>query len=408
MTRVLRKEMENEEKLLQSEKQQKEKLAATQEQFSATRMKLKEAEESYAAKMDNLMKSKNLENEENIPAQEDTRMQSFSKMMSSKKKELQKKLEHYSRESQRLNEKKNELIEELKSFEGKKVPTKEEFELFKVEVMNTANKCRDMKQELSNIKGEIAILNRTEDILKSRDSNLEELVKDLEKKLGIIGFRDVQKDLEDVSAAKGSIDEMKGQTLEEISKIVQEMNEKINQKKETYYHKVKQLKEARQQIQNLEQEYIEKKIIYENTKEGFTSERNKALEEMSEYQAELDNSCKVYHLLHSQILIHNYEKNRVDNERQFRSGNKRLSKEFPSHQAMLNAELNRLEEESKKLREMQKLIKEKYDPSLKQIEYFNNLRKILECKIHLKEQQIMLAQDTLLKRASILEDSILF
>jgi hypothetical protein len=45
------------------------------------------------------------------------------------------------------------------------------------------------------------------------------------KQKGVTGFIDTAESLEKVSAAKGEIDEAKGQTLEEISKFVTEINQ---------------------------------------------------------------------------------------------------------------------------------------------------------------------------------------
>jgi intraflagellar transport protein 81 len=326
------------------------------------------------------------EQSQSEPSQEDQKMASFTKMMETRKKDLSKKLDLYMKEARKLDDKKKELEDELKEFDGKKIPTKEEFEQYKVEIMHTATKCRAMKQDLATIKDETSILKRTEDILKSRNQKIEEFLQELESKHGVQGFREIQKNLEHVSIMKGNIDEIKGATLEQISKVVQQINDEINAKKNQYKPKVQKLREARQEMQNLEQEYSEKKAIYENTKSGFESERNRLLDEMGEYQHELEQSESVYHLLNAQILINKNAKTRVDNEKEFREGTKRLNATYNSYQSMLTAELSKLEEESKHLREKQRDIKENYDPAQKQISWFTNLKKMLDCKLQLKDQ----------------------
>jgi hypothetical protein len=49
-----------------------------------------------------------------------------------------------------------------------------------------------MKKVLGEIKAEVTVLARTEQILKSRAENLDEFMRDLEKKKGISGYTNVQ------------------------------------------------------------------------------------------------------------------------------------------------------------------------------------------------------------------------
>ncbi len=395
----MRAEVEMEEKLAQSERDQKVKLEAVQELLSESQSKIEELQQTVSerdARQHQLEEQaqqqfQQVAEKEQTAVEGDDRMMSFRKMMIAKKKDLQKKLDHYIRESKKLDDKKTEILEELKTFEGKKVPTKEEFEKYKVEIMNTANTCREMKQELALIKNETAILKRTEDILKSRDTNIEELLQDLEKKHGVAGFREVQKNLEHISMAKGNIDELKGQTLEQISKVVQEITDQINSKKALYKPKVTQLREARQEMQNLEHEYAEKKAVYENTRIEYESERNTHLDEMAQLQADIERAESIYQQINCTYSINKNQKKRVDDEREYRDGKRQLNSKFKDYKSMISAELVKLEEESKELRDQQREIKENYEPALKQIAWMKNMTKILECKLQLKDQQALLS-----------------
>lgn len=53
----------------------------------------------------------------------------------------------------------------------------------------------------------------------------------LEASGGILGFRETQESLEQVSALKAAADERKGATLEEMSDLVRELNVKISERK---------------------------------------------------------------------------------------------------------------------------------------------------------------------------------
>lgn len=53
----------------------------------------------------------------------------------------------------------------------------------------------------------------------------------LEARSGVSGFRDTQNNLEKVSEMKAQVDERKGETLEEMSDMVRELNYKISDRK---------------------------------------------------------------------------------------------------------------------------------------------------------------------------------
>jgi intraflagellar transport protein 81 len=52
-----------------------------------------------------------------------------------------------------------------------------------------------MKKVLGEIKSEVTVLSRTENILKSRADNLDDFMKSLEKQKGITGYTGVQDQL---------------------------------------------------------------------------------------------------------------------------------------------------------------------------------------------------------------------
>lgn len=53
----------------------------------------------------------------------------------------------------------------------------------------------------------------------------------MEVQMGVSGFHETQETVEKVSSQKAEIDERKGQTLEEMSGMVMELNHKIAERK---------------------------------------------------------------------------------------------------------------------------------------------------------------------------------
>ena len=71
----------------------------------------------------------------------------------------------------------------------------------------------------------------------------------MEKKQGVSGYRDTQEALENVSAMKSEMDHMKGQTLEDISGLVNQLMKKIQEKRNALAPIVSELRVTRSQAQ---------------------------------------------------------------------------------------------------------------------------------------------------------------
>jgi intraflagellar transport protein 81 len=63
-----------------------------------------------------------------------------------------------------------------------------------------------MKKVLGEIKSEVTVLNRTEQILKSRADNLDDFMKGLERNQGIAGYSEIEDKIVGVSETKEKLD----------------------------------------------------------------------------------------------------------------------------------------------------------------------------------------------------------
>lgn len=83
------------------------------------------------------------------------------------------------------------------------------------------------KAEQNTILTEFGVLQRTQSILESRENDLRQNLRKKEAERGITGYEETQSKLEQVSAMKSDFDEVKGKTLDEISRVVTEINKLI-------------------------------------------------------------------------------------------------------------------------------------------------------------------------------------
>lgn len=122
---------------------------------------------------------------------------------------------------------------------------------------------RNLKQtEIGNLQREVSVLSRTKDVLDCEFQESAQLVRDFEEKFGVQGFSEMEAKIEDLTRQKGKIDEVKGQSLEELSLIVQNLSAKIAEKQGKLQPLVNQQKAVKQEIRALEAEHSQQKDAY--------------------------------------------------------------------------------------------------------------------------------------------------
>jgi intraflagellar transport protein 81 len=122
---------------------------------------------------------------------------------------------------------------------------------------------RNAKQgEMNHLQRELTVLSRTKKVLEREYQESTQMVRDFEEKFGVQGFSEMEAKIEDLTRQKGQIDQVKGQSLEELSLIVQNLSAKIAEKQGELQPLVDQQKSVKQEIRSLEGEYSQKKESY--------------------------------------------------------------------------------------------------------------------------------------------------
>lgn len=345
-----------------------------------------ELEKSIRSILEDIAASeKQLSDLQNKPKQADSTATALKRqyaMIKSKKKEAESKLASLRKEQEKLNEKQRTVETQLKEFDGQPIPSEEDFEQYKKELLNKVQKTKSMSQELSRLRSEIAILKRTEEILTTKHKSAAEYLERLAQSKGVSGFKDVQNQIEELSISKSNIDKQKGQTLEEISRVVEQLKNEIASKKQELTPSVEKLREVRRQSQNISHDYESKKSVYESIRMGYEGERERINNEILEIKKEIEQNESLFHTLSAQIEVAELDRERVEKEEGYRVGKGQCNDRFKTYQEMYQSTLKQLEGESKSLREKQRHISENHEPNLKQIDHFHNLKRLLELKMH--------------------------
>ena len=219
---------------------------------------------------------------------------------------------------------KNDLIQQAENLKKKK-------EIY--------NKCQRV---IDRIKVEALILDRTINILKEKTSDGEEILKKFEEKNGKI-LNQAKRELEQLATRKQEIDESKALTLEEYSKLIQQLKKKIaDQDKRNI---IAPLAEERDK---LKKEYEQILPNYEKKKRDFQNATADLRRNYDSIEAEYNESEKTfrecqnkYHQLNLSNVINEAMLKRCEDESQYMSKpDKRLKDNYKDYQSYYREIIN--------------------------------------------------------------------
>eukprot|EP01012_Entosiphon_sulcatum_P013707 TRINITY_DN1889_c0_g1_i1.p1 TRINITY_DN1889_c0_g1~~TRINITY_DN1889_c0_g1_i1.p1 ORF type:complete len:725 (+),score=205.41 TRINITY_DN1889_c0_g1_i1:117-2291(+) len=327
-----------------------------------------------------------------LDAKEESALELFrrqAKVIASRKESILAEIESQQSQKLRLQEELQEREAELYPYRGAKMFKGEDFKAYANALRGKSNTYKRMKAEIQEIKAELGVLQRTEEVLVQRHQAVADQLTQIEKAKGIHGYRDKQEELLKLTEGKMEVDEAKGKTLEELSKVVQEFVANIRERRNKLAPQILELRNTRQKSQAVEQEYQQKKETYESIQHELEAEISKLQQEVDLYSQECHENESLYHRLNCQATIYEVANKRVQDEKEFRANTRKYSERFRSNHEMFEHTIADLERISKDLRERKREIEENHDANLQQMAWFKNLKRLLECKIayYKREQQ---------------------
>lgn len=260
---------------------------------------------------------------------------------------------------------------------GGEVLRGEDFKRYVGKLRGKSNTYKQQRQEISDLRSEHGVLSRTEQILKQRCNDSQSNLHMMEAKSGVSGFRATQDDLEKVSSMKSEFDDVKHRTLDDMSDNVNRLTALINDKKGQLAPQIKELRPLRQKHQELTQEWTEKKAEYSGIFAGLES-KHAQLEQTVVALREhcTSNESRYYYLKFINEII----------EQQLESANNELksytaSTKQKSLREIYGKKIQEQENRAKTLRDSQKRVRENHDKNQTQREMWDDLNKIIQCKL---------------------------
>merc|ERR1719223_1708649 len=108
-------------------------------------------------------------------------------------------------------------------------------------------------------------------------------------------MRETEVMLEKASIEKSQIDRAKGKTLDEISGIVQKINSQLKDKKNKLAPQIKALRSVRQNFQQVEVKYLEKKSAYDQAKSSMDGDLSNITGAVKQLETEVLEAEQAYH-----------------------------------------------------------------------------------------------------------------
>lgn len=266
---------------------------------------------------------------------------------------------------------------------GTKYMKRDDFKQYAASLRGKNQKYKKMKKQLEEIRSELAILTRTEQILKNKAEMNDELIQKLEEQKGIAGYSKIEEEMEHVARDRQKIDEMKAGSLQELTKVVQNIEAQLKEKKAKLAPQIKQLRSYRKKYEEKEGDYLKYKKSYENTLMSFEADKKNLEEETNKLWNEYKEEETKYHSLNIQSRIYDALKKTIHMETQFlKNPEARFSDDFKSLSEMYSAKLEQQDEMVKDLKKHQRYVKDNLENNSLQVKLFGDLSKILEVKKH--------------------------
>nr|CCC93467.1 unnamed protein product [Trypanosoma congolense IL3000] len=298
----------------------------------------------------------------------------------------------------------------------------EDFRAFSKQVLAKKAATESMRAHIAEQRVECGVLNFTENVLKSQFSALDAEIGDLEGKLGLQGYSRTVETLSKLTHEKDAIEGLKGKTLEELSRVVQDFTMTIRERRTKLAPLINELRSVRQSVAEMDQDWAEKKSQYEFQEGVLMEDITKIEREVNALQEETNTDESVYHRLQAQYVLLSAHMDRIKAEKEFTeifhmgseaadSAEKEgilsdmglykcvhcgkasktkgwllyhLCREHGLTVMMEKAFECATEELQIRYRDMQQKqrdIQENYEYNVQQVEWFTNLRQILDAKL---------------------------
>lgn len=269
----------------------------------------------------------------------------------------------------------------IAQFRDSKVLKGEDFRKYSNQVRGKTAATKTMKTRLADLRAEWGVLSYTDKTVQDTFESLRQEIEDIESRMGIRGYSRTAEELSMVNAQKNTAEQAKGRTLEELSKVVQDFTISIRERRTKLAPQINELRTVRQQANEVEQEWEEKKSQYDYQEGMLMQDVSKIDTEVNHLLEETRVNEALFHRLNAQMVLLDVQSQRAAEEREFASGSKKLDQQYQTYGDLLTRTTDDHERRAKDLQRKRRDVEENHSLHVQQVEWFATLRKILEGKL---------------------------
>eukprot|EP00922_Rhytidocystis_sp_ex-Travisia-forbesii_P070584 GHVS01105417.1.p1 GENE.GHVS01105417.1~~GHVS01105417.1.p1 ORF type:complete len:681 (-),score=121.12 GHVS01105417.1:252-2294(-) len=302
-------------------------------------------------------------------------------LVATKKQALTDELNQLKSQHQRLLATTGEKEKHYEKLNGYRFLTRDQFKEYAINLKGKTIEFKQLKAQLAEIRGDVAILGRTEQVLRLRIAEREEQMKSDEAERGVAGHQDTAAGLEEVSIQKAQTDQAKGDTLVEITNVVKQIAEQLKHCKIAFAPHVKNLRAAREAFQEMEVQHIAKKNVYDSVFFGVEDLLHQSRTECSSLQTEYDRLQQSFFETNIQLKSTDRLIQRAASEETCLRVQSKHSKDQASLTAELTAKSNRADQMIRELRKEQKETADAHETQIRKKQLYQCLTSLLSTKI---------------------------
>ena len=239
------------------------------------------------------------------------------------------------------------------------------------------------QKNIDKIKGETLILDRTINILKDKTPKGEEILKHYEEKNGKV-LNQARRELEQLATQKQQMDESKALTLEEYSKLIEQLKVKLRDqdKKNILAPLTEEREKLKKEYNQIQPTFEKKKEVFQKETQQLQKAYDNVLEQYNKNEKVFRDCQDKYHQLNLSMKINEAMLKRCETEAMYTSKpDKRLNENYKSYQDYYKAILSMENDVLKDLREKQQKTKEAYEDNDRQLKLYSQLKDILTVKL---------------------------
>lgn len=291
------------------------------------------------------------------------------------------------------DEKLNLKLRDMKEAVGGREAGADELKKFSLAIAEKSKLKKEKVDELALLEYELTILSRTEKLLTNKFKLTQKELSEFEEKYGITGMLNMEEEIEKLTEQKGNLDIAKGKSLEEMSKLITQLNIKIQEKQSSLEPLLEENKIVKNEYKQIEDIYLSKKDEYDRALNYLFSSISQLekdnFENKSKYQ-ELINKTQV--LKEKKKILEQFIKI-LNNEKEYKSGSKSLSSSHKSYNDLFNSIIQNNEKKIFEYKKEREEIKDKINNNSKTRINVKELLDLLNIKLDHKMNNGMLGEE---------------